>query len=88
MFSIRLLNLPETIQFVKTTDVEIMDIDVKTIISKQEFEIHNTKEKIARNIYELEVAMEDKAYPKTYYNHQPRSVAMDETLTKIKAQEL
>jgi hypothetical protein len=32
---------------VKTTYVENMDIDVKTIISKQEFEVHNTKKKIA-----------------------------------------
>jgi hypothetical protein len=34
------------------------------------------------NIYQLEVALEDKVYPKTYYNHQPWSVAMDETPTK------
>ncbi len=27
-------------------------------------------------------------YLKTYYNHQPKSVAMDETLAKIKAHEL
>jgi hypothetical protein len=44
--------------------------------------------KIAGNIYELEVALEDKAYPKTYDNHQPRSVAMDEVQAKIKAHEL
>ncbi len=34
LFSIGIINLLETIQFVKTTDVEIMDIDVKTTISK------------------------------------------------------
>jgi hypothetical protein len=27
-------------------------------------------------------------YPKTYYSHQPRNVMVDETLEKIKAQEL
>ncbi len=30
LFSIRTINLPKTIQFVKTTDVEIMDTSVKT----------------------------------------------------------
>jgi hypothetical protein len=40
------------------------------------------------NIYELEVAMEDKVYLETYYNHQPRNITMDETPTKIKAHEL
>ncbi len=34
LFSIGTISLPETIQFAKTTDVEIMDTDVKTIISK------------------------------------------------------
>jgi hypothetical protein len=32
MFSIRTISLPETIQFVKTTNVGIMDIDVKISI--------------------------------------------------------
>ncbi len=27
-------------------------------------------------------------YPETYYNHQPRSVVVNETPTKIKAKEL
>jgi hypothetical protein len=27
-------------------------------------------------------------YPETYYSHQPRSVLVDETLTKIRAHEL
>jgi len=35
LFSIGIISLPKTIQFVKTIDVKIMDIDVKTIISKQ-----------------------------------------------------
>jgi hypothetical protein len=35
VFSIGTINLPETIQFVKTKDVEIMDIDMNTSISKQ-----------------------------------------------------
>jgi predicted peptidase len=72
----------------KTKDVEIMDIDVKTTILEHEFEVQSIKNKIAGNIYEPEVTLKDKVYPKTYYNHQPGSVAMDETPTKIKAHEL
>jgi hypothetical protein len=33
LLSIRIINLHETIQSMKTIDVEIMDIDVKTSIS-------------------------------------------------------
>jgi hypothetical protein len=79
LFSIGTINLPKTIQYVKTTYVEIMDIDVKTSISKK---------KIFGNRYEPKVALEDKLYLETYYKHQPWSVAMDETPTNIKAQEL
>ncbi len=43
MFSIGTISLFETIQYVKTTNVEIMDIDVKTIISKPK--IWNIKHK-------------------------------------------
>jgi hypothetical protein len=39
LFSIGTINLPETIQSMKTTYVEIMDIDVKTSILKQGFGI-------------------------------------------------
>jgi hypothetical protein len=65
-------------------NVEIMDTNVKISILKQEFEVHNIK-KIAGNIYELEVVLEDKVYLEMYYNHQLGSVVMDETPTKIKA---
>jgi hypothetical protein len=34
LFPIRIISLPKTIQFVKTMDMEIMDINVKTSISK------------------------------------------------------
>jgi hypothetical protein len=54
---------------VKIIDVEIMDIDVKSIISKQEFEVQNIEKKIVGNKYELKVALEDKVYLKTYYSH-------------------
>ncbi len=37
LFSIGTINLPKTIQFVKTTNVEIMDIDVKINILEQGF---------------------------------------------------
>jgi len=44
--------------------------------------------KIHENRYELEVVLEDKVYPKTYYEHKPRSFVVDETLANIKAQGL
>jgi hypothetical protein len=47
--------------------------------------VHSTKKKIVGNKYELEVVLEDKVYLKMYHRHQPGSVAMDETPTKIKA---
>ncbi len=45
LFSIRTICLPKTIQFVKTTDVEIMDTYVKTSISEQGSRIQSTKKK-------------------------------------------
>ncbi len=88
MFSIGTISLPKTIQFVKTIDVGIMDTYVKTSIPKEGYEVHNIEKKIRSNRYEPKVALEDKVYRETYYKHQPRSVVMDETPTKIKAQGL
>ncbi len=65
-----------------------MDIDVKTNISAHGFGVQNIEKKIPSNKYEPQVALEDKVYRETYYRHQPRSVTMDETLVKIKAQDL
>ncbi len=59
-----------------------------TNISKHGFEVQNTKKKIPNTIYELEITLENKVYPKTYYRHQPGSVIVDETPTNIKAQGL
>jgi hypothetical protein len=42
LFSIGTISLLETIQFMKTTDVGIMDTNVKTSISKQGSKVHNT----------------------------------------------
>jgi len=39
LLSIRIISLPETIQSVKTINVEIVDIDVKNNISKQGYGI-------------------------------------------------
>jgi len=45
LFSIRIISLPKTISSMKTIDVEIMDADVKTSISKQGFEVeHKNKD--------------------------------------------
>jgi hypothetical protein len=85
LFSIGTISLPEIIQSMKTTDMGIMDTDVKTSISKQIYEVHNTKKKIFGNKYEPKVTLEDKVYPKTYYKHQLRNVVVDETPTNIKA---
>ncbi len=62
LFSIGTINLLETIQYVKITDVEIMDTNVKTIILEQELEVHSTKKNIVSNRYELEVTLEDNVY--------------------------
>jgi hypothetical protein len=37
LFSIGIISLPKTNQYVKTTDVDIMDTKVNISISKQEF---------------------------------------------------
>jgi hypothetical protein len=42
LFSIRIISLHETIQFTKTTDVGIMDIDVNINISEQGSEVQST----------------------------------------------
>jgi hypothetical protein len=72
---------------VKTTNVEIMDTNVRTNNSKLNSRVEITKLKTTNNKYELEVALKDKVYHETYYNHQLRNVAMDEIPTKIKAHE-
>ncbi len=63
-----------------------MDIDVKTSILEQRFEIHSTEKKIHGKIYQQKVVLEDKLYPNTYHRHQPRSVVVDEIPSKIKTQ--
>jgi thymidine kinase len=86
MFSIGTISLPKIIQSMKTTDVEIMDINVKTSILDQGYGVQNIEKKIHSNRFELEIALEDKVYLKTYYRHQPGNVVVDEIPTNIKAQ--
>jgi hypothetical protein len=62
-----------------------MDINVGMSISEQRFEVQGTKKKILDSRYEPKVALEDKAYPKTYNRHQLRTIVMNETPTNIKA---
>ncbi len=76
LFPIGIISLLTTIQFLITIDVEIMDIDVNITISKQKFEVQNTKKKIINNIYESEVALEDKVYLERYYSHQLKNVVV------------
>ncbi len=65
-----------------------MDTNVKTSNLKLKSRVQVIEQKTINNRYELEVALEDKVYPETYYNHQPNNVVVDETPAKIKAQEL
>jgi len=41
--------------------------------------MQSIEKKIHGNKYELEVALEDKVYPETYYRHQLGNVVVDET---------
>jgi hypothetical protein len=88
LFSIETFNLLKIIQSMKIADVEIINTNVKTTILEHEFEVQNTKKKIDGNRYEPKIVLEDKVYSKMYYCHQLGNVAVDETLIKIKAQEL
>jgi len=88
LYSIGIITLPEIIQSVKTIDVEIMNTDVKISISKQEFGVHNTEKKIFCNKYEPKIGLKDKVHLETYHIRQPGNVVVNETPTKIKAQEL
>ncbi len=65
-----------------------MDTSDKTNNLELKSRVQITEQKTTGNIYELEVALEDKVHPETYYNHQPRSVVVDKTPTRIKAWEL
>ncbi len=64
LFSLGTISLHDTIQYVKTTNVEIMDTNVKINILKQGYRVQNKKKKILDNRYELKVTFEDKVYLK------------------------
>jgi hypothetical protein len=49
---------------------------------------YNKEKNTIGNIYEPEVVLEDKVYLEMYYKHQLGCVEVDETLAKIKTQEL
>ncbi len=68
--------------------MEIMDTYVKISILELGYGVQTIEKKILGNIYEPKVALEDKVYLETYYRHQPKGVAMDETPIKIEAHEL
>ncbi len=65
-----------------------MDNSVKTNNSKLKSMVQSIEKKKNSNRYEPKVTIEDKMYLDMYYCHQPRNVAVDETLAKIKAREL
>ncbi len=64
LFSIGTISLPETIQYVKTTYVEIMDTNLNISNSKLKSREHSVEKKIIGNRYEPKVALKDKVYPK------------------------
>jgi hypothetical protein len=68
VFTIGTINLLEIIPFMKTTNVGIMDTNMKTNISKHGFEVQSIEKKIPSNRYEPEIALEDKVFPELYYN--------------------
>ncbi len=83
-----IISLIEAFQFAK-----IINGNYKTTNN----ETNNTKEGIIVPTIEIEnignrhepiVALENKVYPKTYYNHTQGNVKVDETPKKVKAQEL
>jgi hypothetical protein len=53
---------------VKTTNVKVMDASVKTSHSELKSKVQIIEQKTPSNRYELEVATEDKVYPKKYYS--------------------
>jgi hypothetical protein len=69
LFSIGTICSPKTNQFVKTTYVEIMDTYVNTSISEHGFKVQSIEKKIPGNKYELDIALKDKVFLETYYNH-------------------
>jgi hypothetical protein len=65
-----------------------MDTNGETSILELNSRVQNIKMKTTSNRYEPKIVMEDKVYLETYYSHQLGSVAVNETLAKIKAHEL
>jgi hypothetical protein len=61
-----------------------MDASVKISNSKLKSRVHVTKQQIIRNRYKPKIAINNKVYIDTYYNHQLKNVVVDETPTKIK----
>ncbi len=83
LFLVGIIGLLETNQFVRTTYVENMKL-ARRLVLESKITRYRTQKGDIGNKYEPKVTMEDKVYLKTYYSHQPRSVVVDEILTKIK----
>ncbi len=49
----------------------------RLVFHNRDLEYRALKKRYLANVYEPEVALEDKVYPETYYNHQLGSVTMD-----------
>jgi len=63
----------------KTIDVEVMDVSVNISNSKLKSRVQITNQKTIGNKYEPKITLEDKVSLETYYNHQQRSIVVDET---------
>jgi hypothetical protein len=88
LFSIRTINLHDTILSMKPIDAEVMDGSVKISNSKLKLKLHIIKQNIIGNKYQPKAILKDKVYLEMYYSHQQGSIVADETLAKIKAHEL
>jgi hypothetical protein len=86
LFSIGTICLSKTFQFIETTE----SIHTKVKVQNYSIERSNTKfillEGETTNRFDPIVILKDKIY--LNYKHQLRNVQIDETLTKVKAQEL
>jgi hypothetical protein len=88
LFSIGIITISNEI-------VSLLTIEVSNININGEFEreqrisyqgiaklVASTKQKKEFNV-KLEISLEDKVYPKTYYHHNQANIEVDETIVKI-----
>jgi hypothetical protein len=53
----------------KTTNAEVIDVSLNTSNLELKLRVYIIELKTIGNIYEPKIVLEDKVYPKMYYNH-------------------